>query len=71
VNEHEVKRLLAGEPFVPFRIKLDNGNGHDIPYAHLVAELERGLFIAQQGGHWVQFPYERISSLESLVAVPE
>jgi len=71
VIEREIRILLRREPFMPFRIKLVNGDGHDVGYPDLVAVLEEGLYVASSDGHWAQFPFERIASLESLVSLPE
>ncbi|MGB7160723.1 MAG: hypothetical protein WBD40_21850 [Tepidisphaeraceae bacterium] len=63
----EVSKLLAREPFNPFRIKLINGDAHDVAHPMAAAMLERGIFIALVGGEWVEFRYDRIASLESLL----
>ena len=63
----EVVELLRRDPFQPFRIKLINGDGHDIANPAIVAVLEKGLYIASLDGHWAQFRYNQITSLESLV----
>ena len=65
--ERELRALLGRQPFEPFRIKLVNGDGHDVVYADLVALLEQGVYITSEGGHWAQFPFDRIASFESLV----
>ena len=67
VMEDEVRELLARDPFQPFHIKLANGDAHDVPNPAGAAMLERGLYIASQDGHWAQFPYDRVASLESLI----
>jgi hypothetical protein len=66
--EEEVKRLLVRDPFEPFRIKLVNGDAHDVNAPDFVAILEEGLYIASHDGLWVEFPYDRIASLECLIA---
>jgi len=66
--ERELKALLGRQPFEPFRIKLINGDGHDGVHADLVAILERGVYLASEGGHWAEFPFNRIASFESLVS---
>lgn len=60
--ERELRALLQRQPFEPFRIKLVNGDGHD-----LVALLEDGVYVASQDGHWAEFPYDRFASFESLL----
>ena len=66
--EHRLRILLAAQPFEPFRIKLVNGDGHDVVYADLVAVLEVGVYVTTQDGHWAEFPFDRIASFESLVS---
>ena len=65
--EHRLGALLRAQPFEPFRIKLVNGDGHDVLYAELVALLEDGVYITSQGGHWAEFPFGSIAGFESLV----
>ncbi len=65
--EDEVRTLLEREPFEPFRITLINGDRHDVLYPAMVAVLEEGLFMTLQGGHWAQFPFDRVASFESLL----
>ena len=64
--EREIRSLLARPDFLPFRIRLLSGDYYDVAYRESVAALEDGLFIAQADGHWVQFPYLHVASLESL-----
>lgn len=63
----EVLALLANDPFKPFRIKLINGDAHDVEHPLGAAVLDRGPFIAPRDGEWVEFRYNRIASLESLL----
>lgn len=65
--ERALYSLLAREPFLPFRIKLVNGDAHDVAYPNLVALLADGIFLTSFDGHWVEFPFDRIASIESLV----
>jgi len=67
VIERELRALLQRQPFEPFRIKLVNGDGHDVLYPDLVALLEDGVYVASQDGHWAEFPYDRFASFESLL----
>ncbi len=62
-----MRELLPAEPFDPFRIKLVNGDAHDVSNPHNVATLEEGLYITSHDGEWTQFPYDRVASLESLL----
>lgn len=66
--EEEIKRLLDRDPFEPFRIKLVNGDARDVSAPEVVAIMEEGIYIASQDGLWAEFPYERIASLECLIA---
>jgi hypothetical protein len=71
VIRRDIRDLLAREPFVPFRIKLVNGDGHDISHPALVAFLEEGLFVLYSSGEWAEFTFERVASLESLIMAPD
>ena len=65
--EEGVRALLERDPFEPFRIRLINGDRHDVLLPAMVAVLEEGLFVTSQGGHWAQFPFDRVASFESLI----
>ena len=69
--EREIRDLLRRDPFVPFRVKLVNGDAHDISHPWLVAELKDGLYVLYASGEWVIFAYERVASLESLIELPD
>jgi hypothetical protein len=63
-----IRRLLAAEPFEPFRIKLVNCDVHDI-FDPQTVSLERDvIFIASTDQNWVMFPFSKINSIESLIA---
>jgi hypothetical protein len=66
--QRELQDLVRREPFEPFRIKLVNGDAHDVHFADLVALLKRGVQVASEHGHWAIFPYGSIASLESVVS---
>jgi len=65
--ERELRELLLRDPFLSFRIKLVNGDAHDIAYPRNLALLTDSVYAAPFDGHWAQFPYHRIVSLESLI----
>lgn len=67
----DILDLLARDPFVPFRIKLVNGDAHDVTHPALVAFLEEGLFISYSSGEWAEFPFAHVASLESLILAPD
>jgi hypothetical protein len=63
-----IRRLLAAEPFEPFRIKLVNQDHHDI-FDPQTASFERDVnFIASEDQNWAMFPFSKINSIESLIA---
>jgi hypothetical protein len=64
--EGRVRELLENE-VTPFRIKLINGDAHDVGSTEEAAVLALGLYIASPDGNWAEFPYTSIVSLESLV----
>jgi hypothetical protein len=65
--KQELLVLLGREPFSPFRIKLINGDAHDVSDPMMAAPLQRSLYLAPHDGEWVEFRYNRIASLESLL----
>jgi hypothetical protein len=65
--EREVRTLLRRDPFEPFRIRLVNGEFYDVNDPELVATMDDGIYLVLQGGHWSQFPYDRVANLESLI----
>ena len=60
--------LVYAEVFEPFRIKLVNGDYHDISDPQTVSFERFVLFIAEKNQNWVLFPYSKINSVESLIA---
>ena len=55
-------------PFEPFRIKLVNGDAHDIFNPQTVALQRSALAIASSDQNWVLFPLDKVNSVESLIA---
>jgi hypothetical protein len=68
VLRNELEDLLAHEPFEPFRLKLVNGDRHDVFYPHNVGLLGFTVYIPQPDQNWVIFPIDKIASIESLIA---
>jgi hypothetical protein len=68
VLRDELDRLLAAEPFEPFRIKLLNGDWHDIFNPRNVALMELEVFFGPPDQNWFVFPIDKIASIESLMA---
>ncbi len=64
----ELEDLLTADPFEPFRIKLVNGDAHDVFNPQNVAVLKRKVHIAPPDQHWVIFGRDKIASIESLIA---
>lgn len=64
----DLKELLAKEPFDPFRIRLVNGDSHDVfdPVLFYIYRDGTRCFYATHDGHWVLFTLDRIVSFESL-----
>ncbi len=63
----EIRFLLARDPFESFRIRLVNGDSHDVVHAHLAVILDEGVYLLLPDGHCAQFPFDRVASLESLI----
>lgn len=63
-----LRQLLVRDPFEPFRIKLVNGDTHDVFDPQTVAPENRVVFIAYPDQNWAMFRYTKINSIESLIA---
>lgn len=64
---NELDRLIQKPAFEPFRIKLVNGDRHDVFDPQSVAVLKREVSITPSDQSWVIFPIDKIASLESLI----
>jgi hypothetical protein len=63
----ELEDRISAEPFEPFRIKLVNGDRHDIADPQSIAIMTDYVTIASADQHWAIFPFDKINSLESLL----
>ena len=63
----ELKDLVGKSPFEPFRIKLVNGDQHDIFDAGMIILQSTTVVLLFREGHWVVFEYNKIASIESLI----
>ena len=64
----ELQILIERDPFEPFRIKLVNGDSHDVFHPHNTAVLEWSVSITPPDQNWVLFPLDKIASIESIIA---
>ncbi len=64
----ELEDLIAQEPFEPFRIKLVNGDFHDVFNPQNVALLVWTFHIMPPDQNWMIFPIDKIAAVESLIA---
>ena len=64
----DIAAALGRRPFEPFRIRLVNGDFHNVGYPLSMALLSAGVYIASQDGHWTVFPLTSIASIESLIS---
>jgi hypothetical protein len=67
----EVETELLREPFVPFRVHLDNGKRYDIAFREAARLLTFGFLVfigKKEGTHraegYDRFPYEQIVKIE-------
>ena len=67
IRDH-LNQLLAREAFEPFRIRLVNGDSHDVFDPQTTAVLRSTVVIASHDQNWVVFPIDKINSIESLIA---
>lgn len=63
----DLRDLLQRGPFEPFRIKLVNGEAHDIFHPQTVALQQSSLNLFPFDQNWVIFPLD-IASIELLIA---
>jgi hypothetical protein len=68
MRRDHLRELLAAEPFEPFRLKLVNGDIHDVFDPLTVSPARQEVFIALPDLNWVTFTYDKINSAESLIA---
>jgi hypothetical protein len=64
----QLRELIDREPFEPFRIKLVNGDAHDVFYPDNTAVQKWTVSITSPDQNWVVFPIDKIASVESLIA---
>lgn len=60
--------LFTAEPFEPFRLRLVNGDSHDVFYPQAVSLLRGSLNLYHADGNWAIIPYDKIAAIESLIA---
>ena len=63
-----LEELFTAKPFEPFRLRLVNGDSHDIFYPHTVSLLSSSLNVYHADGNWAIIPYDKIAAIESLIA---
>jgi hypothetical protein len=68
VLRDDLRELLDHEPFEPFRVRLVNGDYHDIFYPQNVALLRFAVYLPQPDQNWVIFPINKIADIKSLIA---
>jgi hypothetical protein len=66
--QNDLSKLATREPFEPFRIRLVNGDFHDIFYPQNVVVTKTIVNIHAPDQNWVFFPIDKIASVESLIA---
>jgi hypothetical protein len=64
----ELQDLIDKEPFEPFRIRLDNGDIHNVFNPQNLALQRSTVWIAFPDGNWVMFPIGKICSCECVMA---
>ncbi len=71
ITKQGMMKLLAREPFVPFRVHLENGKRYDVPFREVGHVLSFGflVFIGMKQGTrsakgYDRFPFEKIIRIE-------
>lgn len=68
MNPDDLHNLLKKQPFDPIRIKLSNGDAHDVRDPDLVVVMKTKMFIAFPDDRFVLLPLRHVASVESLQA---
>lgn len=68
VIHRQPTELHQAEPFEPFRIKLLNGDGHNVGDPRTLVIGREFVWVFSPDQHWAIFPIFRINSMESLVS---
>ncbi|HEX8522651.1 MAG TPA: hypothetical protein VF669_10375 [Tepidisphaeraceae bacterium] len=64
----DLQELVDKDPFEPFRIRLVNGDSHDLFYPQNIVVTSRVVTLVPPDQNWVIFPVDKIASIESLIA---
>ena len=59
--------LINRDPFLPFQIKLVNGEVHQINEWWAATMLADSVYLLGHDDEWTEFPYDRICSFGSLL----
>jgi hypothetical protein len=68
MRPEDIEELLKREPFLPFRIFLNNGDRFDVVRPHSVATGRGVLFIVLPDDRWKYIPLRHVASVETLQA---
>ncbi len=68
MGAEELKELLAGEPFEPFRVITSSGKSYEVRDPQSVALMKSRIFIALPTDRWAFVPFLHISSVEPIPA---
>ncbi len=78
MDKEAVRGELTRDPFIPFRIHLNDGRTFDIPDPKVAHIMAYGLLVmigadvkARTAKGYDQFPFDRISRIEPLPGTPE
>jgi hypothetical protein len=62
-----IKELLNAAPFLPFRMRLSNGDAIDVRNPDSVALMKSKVFVADpRSEHWTFISYLHIAAIEAL-----
>ena len=68
MSPKDIEELLHRDPFLSFRIFLDDGNKVDVTRSLSVAVGRNGLFMVLPDDRWKWIPLRHITSIETLQA---
>jgi hypothetical protein len=68
MSAEDLQELLNKQPFEPFRIKLSNGDAHEIRDPNLVVVMKTKVFIAFPNDRFTLCSLLHVTSVESLQA---
>jgi hypothetical protein len=68
MNDQDLLELLNRAPFSPFRLRLSNGEVHEVRNPDTVVVMKTKVFIAFDDDRFVLIPLRHVASVEGVQA---